>query len=209
MLFARTGTRLDALQSLRHATVWPSRRTYRAEADIVGLIDRVEERYGPIDLFCSNAGIGVRGGAEVADDDWTRIWDINVMSHIWVARTLIPRMIGRGGGHLMITASARVFCLSSVRTLCRHQHAAVALAEWLSITHGDDGIKVSVLCPQGVRTAMTASNPNGIASRDGMMEPDEVAEACVQGLSKEEFLILPHPRVRRYMQRKAENPDRC
>ena len=179
------------------------------ETDIVRLIDEVEERCGPIDLFCSNAGIGVSGGAETPDDDWTRIWEVNVMSHVWVARTLLPRMIDRGGGHLMITASAAGL-LSQIGSApyAVTKHAAVALAEWLSITHGDDGIKVSALCPQGVRTAMTASNPDGVASRDGMMEPEEVAEACVKGLAAEEFLILPHPAVRSYMQRKAGDPDR-
>lgn len=179
------------------------------EDDLVRLIDTTEERHGPIDLFCSNAGIGMVGGAEVPDDGWMRIWDVNVMAHVWVARTLIPRMIARGGGYLMITASAAGL-LSQIGSApyAVTKHAAVALAEWLAITHGDAGIKVSVLCPQGVRTAMTASKPDGVASRDGMIEPEAVAEACIAGLRSEEFLILPHPEVRDYLRRKADDHDR-
>ena len=179
------------------------------EADIGHLIETVEADHGPIDLFCSNAGIGVRGGAEAPDEAWKRIWDINLMSHVWVARTLIPRMAARGGGHLMITASAAGL-LSQIGSAPYSvtKHAAVGLAEWLAITHGDCGVKVSVLCPQGVRTAMTASNPNGVAAKDGMMEPDTVAEACVLGLAAEQFLILPHPKVLDYMRRKTQDYDR-
>ena len=179
------------------------------EADIRRLIETVEAEHGPIDLFCSNAGIGVGGGAEAPDAAWTRIWEINLMSHVWVARTLIPRMAARGGGHLMITASAAGL-LSQIGSApyAVTKHAAVGLAEWLAITHGDSGIKVSALCPQAVRTAMTASNPDGVASRDGMMEPEAVADACVQALAEERFLILPHPEVLDYIRRKTDDYDR-
>jgi len=179
------------------------------EADIQSLIETVEADHGPIDLFCSNAGIGIGGGAEASNDGWQKIWDINVMAHVWAARHLVPRMIARGGGYLMNTASAAGL-LSQIGSApyAVTKHAAVGLAEWLAITHGDQGIKVSVLCPQAVRTAMTASNPDGVASVDGMIEPEDVAEACVRAIEAEDFLILPHPEVLTYMRRKTENYNR-
>ena len=179
------------------------------EADIATLIEAVESDHGPIDLFCSNAGIGIRGGVEASNDAWQNIWDINVMAHVWAARHMIPRMAARGGGYIMSTASAAGL-LSQIGSApyAVTKHAAVALAEWLSITHGDQGIKVSVLCPQAVRTAMTAGNPDGVASIDGMIEPDDVAEACVKALEAETFLILPHPEVLDYMRRKTADYDR-
>jgi NAD(P)-dependent dehydrogenase (short-subunit alcohol dehydrogenase family) len=179
------------------------------EADIQSLIETVEADHGPIDLFCSNAGIGVGGGAETPNADWQRIWDINVMAHVWAARHLVPRMAARGGGYLLNTASAAGL-LSQIGSApyAVTKHAAVGLAEWLSITHGDQGIKVSVLCPQAVRTAMTAGNPDGVASIDGMMEPEVLAESVVRGIEAEEFLILPHPEVLQYMRNKTDNYGR-
>jgi NAD(P)-dependent dehydrogenase (short-subunit alcohol dehydrogenase family) len=179
------------------------------EADIQRLIETVEAEYGPIDLFCSNAGIGVGGGAETPNDDWQRIWDINVMAHVWAARHLVPLMAARGGGYLLNTASAAGL-LSQIGSApyAVTKHAAVGLAEWLAITHGDQGIKVSVLCPQAVRTAMTAGNPDGVASVDGMMEPEFLAEVVVASLEKEEFLILPHPQVLDYMRKKTADYGR-
>lgn len=179
------------------------------EEDIQRLIESVEADHGPIDLFCSNAGIGIGGGAEVSNERWQRIWDINVMAHVWAARHLVPRMIARGGGYLLNTASAAGL-LSQIGSApyAVTKHAAVSLAEWLAITHGDQGIKVSVLCPQAVRTAMTAGNPDGVASVDGMIEPEIVAEACVRAIEAEDFLILPHPEVLEYMRRKASDYNR-
>jgi NAD(P)-dependent dehydrogenase (short-subunit alcohol dehydrogenase family) len=179
------------------------------ESDIAELIDAVERDHGPIDLFCSNAGIGIGGGPETPDAQWQRIWDINVMAHVWAARHLIPRMIARGGGYLLNTSSAAGL-LSQIGSApyAVTKHAAVGLAEWLAFTYGDQGIKVSVLCPQAVRTAMTAGNPDGVASVDGMMEPDAVADACVHAIREERFLVLPHPQVLTYMRRKTEDYDR-
>lgn len=179
------------------------------EADIQALIETVEADHGPIDLFCSNAGIGVPGGAEASNDDWQRIWDINVMAHVWAARHLVPRMAARGGGYLLNTASAAGL-LSQIGSApyAVTKHAAVGLAEWLAITHGDQGIKVSVLCPQAVRTAMTAGNPDGVASVDGMMEPEPLADMVVASIATEEFLILPHPQVLDYMRNKTADYGR-
>lgn len=179
------------------------------EADIADMIDKVEAQVGPIDLFCSNAGILVAGGVEAPDENWQRIWDINVMSHVWAARHLVPRMTERGGGYLLNTASAAGL-LNQVGAAPYGvtKHAAVGLAEWLSLTYGDQGIKVSVLCPQAVRSEMTRGHEDGVASIDGMLEPEPVADACVETIRNETFLVLPHQNVLGYMQFKAGNYDK-
>lgn len=178
------------------------------EADLAALIDRIEGECGPIDLFCSNAGIGVGEGLDEPDEVWNAIWRVNTMSHVWAARRLVPRMAARGGGYLLNTASAAGLLtqIGSV-TYAVTKHAAVALAEWIAVTHGRDGIKVSVLCPQAVRTAMTADGP-GVAAVDGMIEPEQVAEAVIDALREERFLVLPHSEVAQYMRRKASDYDR-
>lgn len=180
-----------------------------SEDEIKQLIESVEDNIGPIDLFCSNAGILMLGGPEVPNEDWQRIWDINVMAHIYTARHLVPRMIKRGGGYLLNTASAAGL-LSQVGSApyAVTKHAAVAFAEWLALTYGDDNIKVSVLCPQAVKTAMTVGHEDGVASVNGMLEPEPVAEACMEAIEKETFLVLPHPEVLDYMRKKTDNYDR-
>ncbi len=189
----------------------PMRTDVSNEADIEALISMTEETYGPIDLFVANAGIGgLPGGAEVPDEEWQRVWDINVMHHIWAARHMVPRWIERGGGYLLTTASAAGL-LSNLGTApyTVTKHAAVAFAEWLSITHADDGITVSVLCPQGVRTAMTSSDDPAVANvvAHGLIEPSDVADAVVSGLEAESFHILPHPEVAEYVVHKATNVE--
>jgi NAD(P)-dependent dehydrogenase (short-subunit alcohol dehydrogenase family) len=178
------------------------------ETDIIRLIEETEERFGPIDLFCSNAGIGIGRGLDAPDEVWQKIWEVNTLSHVYAARNLVPRMTARGGGYLLNTASAAGLLsqIGSV-TYAVTKHAAVALAEWIAITHGRDGIKVSVLCPQAVRTAMTAGGP-GVAGVDGMIEPEDAAEAVVQALRDETFLVLPHPTVAEYIKRKTSDYDR-
>ena len=179
------------------------------EEEIKSFIDSVESQHGPIDLFCSNAGIGFGGGVEVNNDKWQRIWDVNLMAHVWAARYLVPLMIERGGGYLLNTASAAGL-LSQIGSApyAVTKHAAVGLAEWLAITYGDQGIKVSVLCPQAVRTKMTAGNEGGVASVDGMMEPETVAQVCLEAIEAEQFLITPHAEVRDYIQKKTQNYER-
>lgn len=179
------------------------------EADVKNLITTAENDYGQIDLLCSNAGIGVSGGPETSNEDWQRIWDINVMAHVYAARAALPAMIARGDGYLLNTASAAGL-LTQVGSApyAVTKHAAVSFAEWLSVTYGDRGLKVSVLCPQAVRTAMTAGNPDGVASIDGMMEPEVLCDSVVETLREEKFLVLPHPEVLTYMQRKAGDYDR-
>ena len=176
---------------------------------IADLIEQTENDIGPIDLFCSNAGILMAGGVEVPDDQWQKIWDVNLMSHVWAARYLVPRMAARGGGYLLNTSSAAGL-LNQVGSAPYGvtKHAAVGLAEWIAMSYGDQGIKVSLLCPQAVSTKMIRGFEEHVASIDGVIKPEDVAEACVQGIRDEQFLILPHPKVSTYIKNKAENYER-
>ena len=178
------------------------------EEQIKALIEQTETDHGPIDLFISNAGIIFRGGLETSNDSWQKIWDVNVMAHVYAARHVVPRMIERGGGYLLNTASAAGL-LNQVGAASYGvtKHAAVGLAEWLQITYGDEGIGVSVLCPQAVRTGMT-DDPSSVAAQDGLIEVEPVAQACLQAIRDEKFLVLPHPEVLDYMQRKTSDYDR-
>lgn len=179
------------------------------EAEVIALIEAVEAAHGAIDLFCSNAGLGIGRGLDEPDGVWQKIWEVNVMAHVYAARNLIPRMAARGGGYLLNTASAAgLLTQIGSATYAVTKHAAVALAEWIAITHGHEGIKVSVLCPQAVRTAMIAGNEQGVASVDGIMEPEQVADAVVAALAEERFLVLPHPQVAEYLKRKTADYDR-
>jgi NAD(P)-dependent dehydrogenase (short-subunit alcohol dehydrogenase family) len=186
------------------------------EPDVFNLVQQAEDRFGPIDLFCSNAGVGGGGGIEVPDEEWDRTFRINTMAHVYAARAVLPSMLARGRGYLLNTASAAGLLTNLGNAQYSvTKHAAVALAEWLAVTYGDRGINVSVLCPQGVRTPMLlggldADDPAAamVLKSGGMIEPEDVAEAVVQGLADERFLILPHPEVAEYYRRKADDPDR-
>jgi NAD(P)-dependent dehydrogenase (short-subunit alcohol dehydrogenase family) len=180
------------------------------EAQVRALVDAAETRYGPIDLFCSNAGIVLPGGEDSSDGDWERSLGVNVMAHVYAARALVPRMIERGGGYLLQTASAAgLLTQIGSATYSVTKHAALAFAEWLAITYGEQGVKVSVLAPQAVNTAMTAGIPDGgVAGVDGMLQPEAVAAAVLAGLDAESFLILPHPQVLEYFRRKAADYER-
>ena len=183
------------------------------EADIAALIAKTNEAFGPIDLFCSNAGIGGMPGFEqVTNDAWSQIWEINVMAHIFAARAVLPQMLERGEGYLLNTASAAgLLTQIGSAPYSVTKHAAVAFAEWLAITYGDRGIKVSCLCPQGVKTNLLMSGAlTGSAGflLEGAIEPEDAAEAVVRGLAEEKFLILPHPEVAEYFRRKANDYDR-
>ena len=187
----------------------PFKTDVASEADIKRLIESCERKYGGVDLLCNNAGIGVNGGPEVPNEDWQKIWEINVMAHVYAARAALPGMLRRGSGYILNTASAAGL-LSQIGSApyAVTKHAAVSFAEWLAITYGDRGLKVSVLCPQAVRTAMTADDPDGVASVDGMIEPEQVSEAVVATLKNESFLVLPHPKVLDYIKRKSGDYDR-
>ena len=185
------------------------------EAEILALVAGARDRGGPIDLFFSNAGIaGPAGGPEAPDAELQLTWEINVMSHIWAARALVPEMVARGEGYLLSTASAAGL-LTQISALGYSvtKHAAVAVAEWLAITYGDAGLKVSCLCPQAVRTPLldlALEDPVGAAAllSGGVIEPDEVAAAVVAGLADERFLILPHEDVAQHLAFKGARPDR-
>ncbi|CAN5561073.1 SDR family oxidoreductase [soil metagenome] len=183
------------------------------EADIAAVVARTEDQLGPVDLFCSNAGIATGAGIDAPLQTWQAIWDVNLMAHVHAAKLVVPGMIERGGGHLLNTASAAGLVTQiGDAPYAVTKHAAVALAEWLSITYGDQGIGVSCLCPQGVRTDLLMGGA-GQTSADvvlaqGVIEPEAVADAVIDGLADGRFLILPHPEVSEYVRRKASDPDR-
>jgi NAD(P)-dependent dehydrogenase (short-subunit alcohol dehydrogenase family) len=185
------------------------------EDSIKGVIAQATAANGPIDIFFSNAGVpGPMGGPETPDEDWDETWRVNVMAHVWAARALIPEMTERGEGYLVNTASAAgLLTQVSAAPYSVTKHAAVALAEWLAVTHGDNGVRVSCVCPQAVRTPMldlAMEEPAGAAtlSAGGLIDPEDVAAAVVEGIRVERFLILPHEVVARHMAHKAGDPDR-
>ncbi|HCU90376.1 MAG TPA: short-chain dehydrogenase [Gammaproteobacteria bacterium] len=180
------------------------------EDDIQNLVSEVEDTLGPIDIFCSNAGIARLGDEDEPNDEWQMNWDIHVMAHVYAVRAVAPGMAARGSGYLIHTASAAGL-LSHIQsaTYSVTKHAAVAFAEWVSIKYRDQGICVSVLAPQAVRTPMT-DRPEGaiVASLDGMIEPEDLTDYVIETMAKEEFLMIPHQEVKGYMARKNEDIDR-
>ena len=187
-----------------------------SEAEVQALVATAQDAAGPVDLFCSNAGVaGPAGGPlEAPEEEWDRAWRINVMAHVWAARALLPSMLDRGEGYLLSTASAAGI-LTQVGALVYSvtKHAAVAVAEWLAITYGDAGIRVSCVCPLGVRTPMLdgalGDTVGGAAlMRDELLEPADVAEAVLAGIREERFLIFPHPQVAKYMAFKGTDNER-
>jgi NAD(P)-dependent dehydrogenase (short-subunit alcohol dehydrogenase family) len=179
-------------------------------AAVAGLVGRVEEELGPVDLWCSNAGVAL--GRDLGDEgDWERSFAVHVLAHVHVARVLLPRMAARGRGHLLLTASAAGLLTNmDSAPYSVTKHGTVALAEWLAIRWGDAGVGVSCLCPQGVRTAMTEGMGAGssVLAAGELLEPEQVAEAVVAGLADERFLILPHPEVATFERRRAADRDR-
>ncbi len=178
------------------------------EASVVRLVEQATERYGPIDLFCSNAGIMVEGGVGTSDDDWNRIFGINFKAHLYAARAVLPAMLARGEGYLLqVVSAAGLLTQIGSAPYSVTKHAALALAEWLAVTHGEEGIKVSCVCPQGVRTRLLDESDSRFL-KESALDPEDVAEAVIDGLAEETFLILPHPEVAEYFQRKAADYDR-
>ncbi len=187
------------------------------EEQVIGLLDLAGERFGPVDVFCANAGVAIGADLDTPDEVWARSFDVNVRSHVVAARNLVPGWLERGSGYFLSTASAAGL-LTQVGSApyAVTKHAAVAFAEWLSVTYGDRGVRVSCLCPMGVNTNLLSSEPDrlGAAARDSVLaagavlEPEQVADVVVEGMQREQFLILPHPEVLTYWQRKASDYDR-
>jgi NAD(P)-dependent dehydrogenase (short-subunit alcohol dehydrogenase family) len=179
------------------------------ETAVAGLVERVERELGPIDIFFSNAGAGFGGGGiEAPNHAWQASWDLHVMAHVYAARAVLPSMTARGEGYLVHTASAAGLLAAVGCAPYRVTKAAcIKLAETIAIAHGDDGIGVSVLCPQGVNTAM-APRQLGDGATDGIVEPSYVADVLTAAISEGRFLVLPHPEVQTYVERKAGDPDR-
>jgi NAD(P)-dependent dehydrogenase (short-subunit alcohol dehydrogenase family) len=181
------------------------------EAQVQSLIAQATQRYGRVDVLCSNAGVATGGGLQASNADWQRLWDVNLMAHVYGARAVVPQMLARGEGYLLQTASAAGLLShpeSAVYAVTKH--AAVALAEWLSIQYGDRGIRVSCLCPQGVRTPMLMGQQGDRKSflQDNMVSPEQVADDVIEAMRDERFLVLPHPEVLDYLRGKASDVER-
>lgn len=191
------------------------------EAALAALIERTESELGPVDVFCANAGIMTPTGLDTPDADWSRALDVNVLAHVRAARLLVPRWIERdAGGYFVATASAAGL-LTQVGSPAYSvtKHGAVAFAEWLSVTYGDRGVRVSCICPMGVNTAMLTDGLDAVggehraaaevvAAAGGIVEPEDVAEAAVAAIAEERFLVLPHPEVLEFFRRKGSDYDR-
>jgi NAD(P)-dependent dehydrogenase (short-subunit alcohol dehydrogenase family) len=179
------------------------------ELEVNNLIDDVNDEFGLIDIFCSNAGILTLGDEQSSNEDWSKNWNLHVMAHVYAAKKLIPDMVNRGSGYFVNTSSAAGLLshIDSV-TYSTTKHAAIGFAEWLAITYGKNGIGVSILCPQAVKTSMTEGRENEVSALDGMMEPEFVALEVINAVKNETFLISPHPEVVGYFQNKAKNYSR-
>ena len=179
------------------------------ESSIQNLIDKINLDFGLIDIFCSNAGILSLGSEQSSNEDWSKNWNLHVMSHVFAAKKLLPDMLRRGSGYFVNTASAAGLLshIDSI-TYSTTKHAAIGLAEWLAITYGKEGIGVSILCPQAVETAMTKGREKEVSALDGMMKPEDVAIDVINAIKDEVFLISPHDEVVGYFQNKANNYSR-
>ena len=190
-----------------------------SEADVGALIELAEEKFGPVDLFCANAGIGFGTGLDTPDGVWDSMWSVNVHAHVLAARLLVPKWLERGSGYFLSTASAAGL-LSQIgdAPYSVTKHAAVAFAEWLSLTYGDRGVRVSCLCPMGVNTpllqfGLAQADSQGLGARvvaasGRLLEPEDVADEVVKALREERFLVLPHPEVGEFLRRKGADPER-
>jgi NAD(P)-dependent dehydrogenase (short-subunit alcohol dehydrogenase family) len=186
------------------------------ESQVRELVATTERQIGPIDLFCSNAGVATGKGLEGDPAEWSRAWSVNVLSHVYAAQAVVPGMVERRRGYLLNTCSAAgLLSAPGDAPYTATKHAAVAFAEWLSLTYGTSGIGVSALCPLGVRTDMLMpgiesgqSAALAVAASGAVIEPEQVADTVVAGLAEERFLILPHPEVAEFVRRKADDRDR-
>ena len=184
----------------------------RNEGDIQKLVEQARDAFGRIDVFCSNAGVFVAGGPDAPNEEWQLSWEVNFNPHVYAARAVLPEMLERGEGYLLQTvSSAGLLSNPGAAPYTVTKHAALGFAEWMAITYGDRGIRVSAICPQIVRTNLIET---GDFMREVMlaigepMEPEQVADAVIQGMEEERFLILPHPEVAEYFRRKGDDYER-
>jgi len=181
------------------------------EDDIRQLVEKATAQFGQVDIFCSNAGIGVDGGEEASNADWTRSWDVNVMAHVYAARAVAPQMVARREGYLVQTVSAAgLLTHPGSAAYSVTKHAAMAFAEWLAIAYTDKGLRVSALCPQGVKTEMLRQSElvGGPLLMKDALEPEQVADDVIKAVTEDRFLILPHPEVAKFFQNKANDYER-
>jgi len=182
-----------------------------SEAEVQKLVNDTTSKFGQVDIFCSNAGIGVAGGLDSSAGDWQRSWEVNVMAHVYAARAVMPQMLARKEGYLVQTVSAAgLLTQLGSAPYAVTKHAAMAFAEWLAITYGDQGLRVSALCPQGVKTDMLkrAEFSGAAFLLEGALEPEQVAADVIKAVTEERFLILPHPEVAKYFLNKATDYER-
>lgn len=184
------------------------------QAEVEAALAEVAETAGEVDIYCSNAGIVATGGLETSAGDWQQNWQVNTMAHVYAAQVLIPKMAEKGSGFFAITASAAGL-LTEMSSLSYSvvKHGAVAVGEWLSLTYGsgafaNGGLQISVLCPQGVRTAMFPADAEVAAGVDGVLMPSDVADVVMESMQDGRFLILPHPNVQKYARHRADDHDR-
>lgn len=180
------------------------------ETAVAAVVERVENEVGPIGFWASNAGVATAPGLG-SDAEWQLAFGVHVMAHVHAARTALPRMVARGRGHFLVTASAAgLLTEMDVAAYATTKHGSVAIAEWLAIRYGDSGVGFSCLCPQGVRTAMLADAPadSSTLAAGSLISPEEVADATLAAIAEGRFLILPHPQVATYAQHRAADPDR-
>jgi NAD(P)-dependent dehydrogenase (short-subunit alcohol dehydrogenase family) len=207
---------VNDLDAERAQAVAASMGGFAAPGDAAGdegaaaLVRAAREAFGGIDLFVANAGVAVGGGPEAPDHDWELAWQVNVLGHVHAARHVLPEWLERGRGHFVATVSAAgLLTMPGAAPYAVTKHAALAFAEWMAMTHGDRGVRVQALCPQGVRTPMLAASGDlgrAVLERDAI-EPEAVAELTVTSLEDGPFLLLPHPEVARYYAARAADPD--
>jgi NAD(P)-dependent dehydrogenase (short-subunit alcohol dehydrogenase family) len=186
------------------------------EQATVALIDEVEQSIGPIDMWFANAGVATGSGPEAADEDWERQWQVNVMSHVYAARALLPRWVESGGGHLVTTASmAGILSAVGDAAYSATKHAALGLAEWLAFTYRGQGVRVSCVCPGAVDTDMLRAGAGGdpakasaIIGGGEVMAPGEAASRILDAVARDQFLILTHPEMQDFAVVKAQDPER-
>lgn len=183
------------------------------------LVDRATAAFGPIDLFCANAGVGVGTDEQSSPAEWEQAFDVNVRAHVHAAQLLVPEWLERGAGWFLSTASAAgLLTQIGSAPYAVSKHAAVAFAEWLAVTYGDRGIGVSCLCPMGVDTRLLRDGRAGgdvqeisaraVTAAGTVLSPETVASCVVAALAEERFLVLPHPEVATFAQRRAQDHDR-